>query len=612
MAEHVLPTIIELRYDTYSRWMNNNPILKQGEAAVAVFLADISHLTAQDTPGSVGIKIGDGVHYFDELPWIQAIAADVYAWAKTATKPIYEASEIVGLQTYIEQYGGGGGGSGGSGISSSAYRLVYNSLTQKYTLQYQDSETGDWIDTTSVINLSDIFTRLTQIENWANGGVTNIGNIAEPLILSIRDEVITQVGKLDYNDTAVAHQFVTEVDEVNGKIEVLRSALSASDITSGTLDVARGGLGVSSLEQGSVIIGNDTSPVTTKPVVSTILEDDKNSMATTGAIIKYVAAKTAGLTGAMHFVGEASVLVNPNSSTNPQIQDYNFNNAQPGDVILANNAQELVWTGAMWRLLGDEGSYAVKGSIKDADIDEDAAISLSKIDGLTTILSNKVDKVEGKGLSTNDYTTEEKTKLSGIQEGAQANTIEHIFVNDVERIPTTINNLSKSIDLQISVFDDEHREKLDGIAVGANVNEIEHIFVNGAEQPIITYNNKTRSVNITFTEYTLAEKSKLENIEAEAQVNKIETIKINGTTYTPDNNKQISITIDQAALNLDVIAGARVPKRSSGYDDVDIVTVGGVKKLELARIAKTGNVSDLIQSNDEYITLYCGTSTEVI
>jgi hypothetical protein len=37
---------------------------------------------------------------------------------------------------------------------------------------------------------------------------------------------------------------------------------------------------------------------------------------------------------------------------------------------------------------------------------------------LTTELAKKVDKVEGKGLSTNDYTDTEKTKLAGIAEGA--------------------------------------------------------------------------------------------------------------------------------------------------------------------------------------------------
>ena len=36
-------------------------------------------------------------------------------------------------------------------------------------------------------------------------------------------------------------------------------------------------------------------------------------------------------------------------------------------------------------------------------------------------LSKKVDKIEGKGLSSNDYTTTEKTKLSGIATGAEVN-----------------------------------------------------------------------------------------------------------------------------------------------------------------------------------------------
>ena len=36
-------------------------------------------------------------------------------------------------------------------------------------------------------------------------------------------------------------------------------------------------------------------------------------------------------------------------------------------------------------------------------------------------LDGKVDKVSGKGLSTNDYTTAEKTKLSGIATGAEVN-----------------------------------------------------------------------------------------------------------------------------------------------------------------------------------------------
>lgn len=39
----------------------------------------------------------------------------------------------------------------------------------------------------------------------------------------------------------------------------------------------------------------------------------------------------------------------------------------------------------------------------------------SQIDDHATLIGNKVDKVEGKGLSTNDYTTEEKNKLAGLK-----------------------------------------------------------------------------------------------------------------------------------------------------------------------------------------------------
>lgn len=44
--------------------------------------------------------------------------------------------------------------------------------------------------------------------------------------------------------------------------------------------------------------------------------------------------------------------------------------------------------------------------------------TMELLDDTTVDLSGKVDKVAGKGLSTNDYATAEKTKLAGIAEGA--------------------------------------------------------------------------------------------------------------------------------------------------------------------------------------------------
>lgn len=49
------------------------------------------------------------------------------------------------------------------------------------------------------------------------------------------------------------------------------------------------------------------------------------------------------------------------------------------------------------------------------------AIVNKVIDGFTSLLSNKVDKITGKGLSTEDYTSQEKNKLAGIETGAEVN-----------------------------------------------------------------------------------------------------------------------------------------------------------------------------------------------
>lgn len=65
---------------------------------------------------------------------------------------------------------------------------------------------------------------------------------------------------------------------------------------------------------------------------------------------------------------------------------------------------------------------------------------------ISNAIANKVDKVDGKGLSTNDYTTDEKNKLSGIATGAEVN--QNAFSNVVVG-STTIAADSKTDSLTI-------------------------------------------------------------------------------------------------------------------------------------------------------------------
>ncbi len=64
----------------------------------------------------------------------------------------------------------------------------------------------------------------------------------------------------------------------------------------------------------------------------------------------------------------------------------------------------------------------------EADITDLDKYTQSEVDNL---LDDKVDKIIGKGLSTEDYTTTEKTKLSGIEAGAEINNISDVNATDL-------------------------------------------------------------------------------------------------------------------------------------------------------------------------------------
>lgn len=80
-----------------------------------------------------------------------------------------------------------------------------------------------------------------------------------------------------------------------------------------------------------------------------------------------------------------------------QILTADPTNAVAGQIYYNSTTKTIRWyDGAAWHAAGDIGS-------------------------ITSSLDGKVDKVEGKGLSTEDYTSEDKSKLAGIAAGAEVN-----------------------------------------------------------------------------------------------------------------------------------------------------------------------------------------------
>lgn len=100
MATKILNTRILLRYDSYENWLTSTIVLKQGEAAICSVPSGKT-VDGVATPPAVLLKIGDNVHTFKDLPWLQAVASDVHAWAKSPNKPSYTYEEIEGLDDHI-------------------------------------------------------------------------------------------------------------------------------------------------------------------------------------------------------------------------------------------------------------------------------------------------------------------------------------------------------------------------------------------------------------------------------------------------------------------------------------------------------------------------------
>lgn len=168
-------------------------------------------------------------------------------------------------------------------------------------------------------------------------------------------------------------------------------------------------------------------------------------------------------------------------------------------------------------------------------------VDLEGLSHLKSRLDNQyVAKQTGKGLSTNDYTTEEKNKLNGIEAGAEANIIESVVVNGVT---ATIANKTATVSVQTG-----SDSLIDSISVNGTVQTITNKNVN------ITVPTKTSDLNNddnvvkdasyvhTDNNYTTTEKNKLSNIEAGAEANIIDSIKVNGATQTI-TNKEVDITI---------------------------------------------------------------------
>ena len=234
-------------------------------------------------------------------------------------------------------------------------------------------------------------------------------------------------------------------------------------------------------------------------------------------------------------------------------------------------------------------------------------------EAVRTLISNKVDKVQGKGLSTNDYTTTEKNKLAGI--AANANNYSHPsshpatmitqdsshrFVTDAEKSswnskPST----SVASSTANGLMSKDDKIKLDGIAEGAN----------NYSHP--TYTSKTSGlykITVDGTGHvsgtTAVSKSDITGLGIPAQDTTygVATTTTNGLMSSDDKTK-----LDGIAAGANNYSHPTYTSRSSGLYKVTVDSTGHVSAATL--VAKADITALGIPGKDTTYSTMTGATT---
>lgn len=585
-----LNTRIQLKYDTYTNWYTNNPVLKTGELAIAEIPADTG--TVPNEPAYL-LKVGNGTDHFNDLDWISGKAADVYAWAKAATKPTYQASEITGLEDFI---------AGEIQDTNTKYQIVKNG-DMGFKLQSQELGVGTWTDVSTITLTAPTYSVL---EGDTNGtikfGIT--GSEVEVAVHGLGSAAYTESSAYDAAGAAAGVQTTltgtaSDASSANtiygakkyadekataaqtaaeGHADDLIAALDNDGQTAGTGEV----ISAVSQADGVISVSKKTLAAADIPTIeqskvngltaalagkqdTLVFNTAYNASSNKAATMADVTNAVSGLSGAMHYIGESTTDPAGGTATVEGHEDW-----VSGDVV-TYNAKEYVYDGENWRELGDESSFAVKGSIVDADIAAGANIAQSKIAGLETALAGKATPADITnaigGLDVAQVSVATGSKITAIEEvdGKINVTTGAIVAGDIPELPQSkITNLTTNLAAKA--------DAATVTALGGRVDDLETAIGEGG------------SVAQQITE----------------AINALDK----GDSNTPN---QFVTSVSQ---NNGLISVARAQPTIANISGLQDTLDAKANTADLADVATSGLIDDLTQTNT--LILNCGSSSTVI
>ena len=234
-----------------------------------------------------------------------------------------------------------------------------------------------------------------------------------------------------------------KVDKVTGK------GLSTEDYTTAEqtkLSSVETGAEVNAIE-GITLNGDTVTPDANRIIALTVITNTVNNLLNYyNKAETYTKAEVDALVSAVAGAKFESVSTLPTTDIKTNVI-YLVPKQDPQAGDIKDEYINLDGTTSGWEHIGDTqvdlSNYVTKTELNTALAD------YTNTADLTTLLAGKVDKVTGKGLSTNDYTTEEKTKLAGLSN--YDDTALSGRVSDIEDVvpstATTSNKLATMADI---------------------------------------------------------------------------------------------------------------------------------------------------------------------
>ena len=311
-----IQTRIKNRFDTLANWKGQGVELLPGEIAlVSIATKQIDQATGNviNVP-AVLMKVGEsnsdgGTKSFSELPWVSALAADVYDWAKKADPSTIKIKYNVGTEAEPS-------------FKEAALSDVLKDLeTAKADIAAFKSNVLDSISIDPVTATEDGVVQGVTYDNKTGKFTVSYG----------------QVETKDINDEAVT------------EAKIAPDAVTSNKIKNGA--VTNDKVAATGISSDKITVGSDAADGTLSKKLS--------------AMDAEIARLQGVVTGGVHFLGtvsaeptDASVIINGKEVT-----------AEAGDIVIwAEKGLEYIYTDPAWEELGDPSGLAAR--IEELDYDE--------------------------------------------------------------------------------------------------------------------------------------------------------------------------------------------------------------------------------------------------